>query len=69
MANEPVPMLVSWAAPADSAPEGAIPINLYGDLPTGLSNLSAISGSVPGAIGGNLQDILNDLANRLTALE
>ena len=69
MANEPIPLLVSGSAPAGSAPSGAVPINLFGDVSTGLAALSDIQGSVPGVSGSNLQDILNDLANRLTALE
>lgn len=68
MALSPIPHVVKSSGAAGSAPEGAIPIDLYGassDAPT----FSELAGTVSGVTGANLQAILEDLATRLAAVE
>lgn len=67
MLPEPTPYVVADSAPAGDAPEGAIPISLFGGAAGG--EFSELQGSVAGVAGTNLQGILADLATRLSAVE
>lgn len=64
MALDPIPYVVDASAPEGGAPDGAIPISLFGG-----PEFSAIVGSVPGVSGSSLQAILEDLASRLADVE
>ena len=64
MALDPIPYVVDASAPEGGAPEGAIPIALFGG-----PEFSSLIGTVPGVTGSSLQAILDDLASRLADVE
>ena len=63
MANTPIPLTTDG-----SGPDGAIPVSISGPVGTFVT-FSGIIGSIPGVTGADLQEILEDLAARLSALE
>lgn len=69
MALSPIPHVVKSSGAAGSAPEGAIPISLFGADSGGVPAFSELTGTVSGVTGANLQAILESLATRLAAVE
>lgn len=71
MALDPIPYVVDASGDASAAPDGSIPIALYGADSGGstVPTFTELEGAVAGATGANLQAILNDIVTRLEAAE